>query len=189
MEQYISRISIIVKTITKRYENSVDMPYEDLLQEGYIAAMNGVNRWHKEQSSAAIIAWAWIYILSRCKELSTSRYAQPEITSYEEHMDTNDINATDLYTNKYFIGEADTKIISEISQQKKGAFLLLKKSLSNGYSDIAQRFEDSISPGSIADKEHLTIQRINQLNKKIEDYLFVEEATTHEEMTTADNQN
>ncbi|MBN2251640.1 MAG: hypothetical protein JW724_06175, partial [Candidatus Altiarchaeota archaeon] len=54
------------------------------------------------------------------------------------------------------------------SQIKQDAFMFLKTSLSNGYGDIVQRFEESLSAQDIAKRERLTRQRIDQLSRKVE---------------------
>ena len=170
----------ITKAITKRYENTVDMPYEELLQEGFAAALQGVQRWRKNQGRAAMIAWSWIYVLAKCKELSTSKHSGPEITSYEDRQDTENINATDLYIYSHFAdktaevdNESGNDAIFGNNQGKEAAFAFLKSALSNGYSDLTQKSDTATSLHQIAAREHVTIQRINQLNRKIENHLLI----------------
>lgn len=68
--------------------------FEDLLNEGYIAALEAVNKWQgKRENSANIFAWAWLRIDCRFKELAKIGYIQEESlddVEYEigdEHID------------------------------------------------------------------------------------------------------
>lgn len=171
MKDQIERMEAIVKVVTARYKGCIPMPYDELLQEGYAAAAIGMTRWRKSQGKAAMIAWGWIYVLSRCKELASKCSSGPEIVSYEEHKNTETFNATELYIDEYF---ADTDegegADPNDSQNKQNAFMFLKSALTNGYDDIVQRFEESISSQEIANREHLTRQRIDQLNRKVEKF-------------------
>jgi len=167
----IERMEAIVKVVTSRYSNLVDIPYSELVQEGYAAAANGMTRWRKTQGKAAMIAWGWIYVLSRCKELASKYSSGPEIVSYEEHENKETFNATDLYIEEYFADTDEGESADpNDSQNKQNAFMFLKSALTNGYDDIVQRFEESISSQEIANREHLTRQRIDQLNRKVEKF-------------------
>jgi DNA-directed RNA polymerase specialized sigma subunit len=168
-----------VKVLTKRYANLVDISYEDLLQEGYLAAMNGIRRWQKYEGQAAITAWAWIYVVSRYKELSVSGYSDTRVVSYEDIEKEGNINATDLYINKYFTDETEkgSEDLTNNNQNKQAAFMFLNAALTDGYGDIIQVSKDMVSSHEIASKRRVTTQRINQLNRKIENLYFSEDST------------
>lgn len=173
---YHEKVEILIKALAKRYQN-IDMPVEDLMQEGRIAAFRAIPQWQKSNGNAKAIAWAWVYIWARYRELSSSKQSQPEV-SYEDRQDQENINATDLYLDRYFANDADDTTeegdISHVDiETKKSMFSFLKSALSNGYSDLAQKSDKTISRRQIAAREHVTVQRINQLTRKIENHLNI----------------
>ena len=170
---YQKRVEILIKALAGRYKN-INMPYDDLLQEGRLAAINAIPRWQKSNGNAKAIAWAWVYIWSRYRELSSAKCSEPEI-SFEERQNTENFNATDLYLNKYFTDDISEKndVPGSTDPEKENAFSFLKNALSNGSGDIIRAIDKKVSKHEAAHKETVTVQRINQLHKKMEDHMFV----------------
>ena len=71
MEKFLRQIEPIIKSKIRKYRPYIkNYEWEDLMQEGYLAALKAANRWKIDTDKAGLIAWTWIHIDSKFKELS-----------------------------------------------------------------------------------------------------------------------
>ncbi|MFH1674286.1 MAG: hypothetical protein ABIF87_12785 [Pseudomonadota bacterium] len=70
------QLDLLIRSIASRYKDTLlfYMDYEDLVQEGRLAALKGFKRWMrhraKRQATASMSSWVYLYVNNRFKELA-----------------------------------------------------------------------------------------------------------------------
>lgn len=88
-ETCLPGLEILVRSIASKYQHLTLLSYNDLVQEGKLAALKGFKRWmtnqHENKKTASIKTWTYIYVTSRFKDLAgkKSDVSESEIEAVE----------------------------------------------------------------------------------------------------------
>lgn len=71
------QLDLLIRSIASRYRDTLlfSMDYEDLVQEGRLAALKGFGHWMRHranrQATASMSSWIYLYVNNRFKELAS----------------------------------------------------------------------------------------------------------------------
>ena len=75
MKKFLKQIEPIIKSKIRKYRPYIrNADYDDLMQEGYLAALIAANRWKIDSDKAGLMAWTMIHVESKFKELSMKSF-------------------------------------------------------------------------------------------------------------------
>ena len=141
-ETCLPGLDILVRSIASKYHHLTPLSYNDLVQEGKLAALKGFKRWMTNQQSnkkaASIKTWTYIYVTSRFKELAGKKSRETALAVSES-----EIEANEFTVNLYF----------PVSSEKTGFKCILQS--------------QSLSSGDAAERLGRTPRRISQIENSL----------------------
>ena len=156
MEDFLDMIKPIILSAIQEYGYHIKgAEWEDLIQEGRLAALEGLNNWKTggEKPKAGLKAWVTLYIISRFKELAKRGYIA-EI--FVEDIET-------LPAEPQTMGSEETEIEAEQDVIRTCLYDTLPE-----YASFLERMLDyNLSQVSVAKDMGRTRQRISQLKKEV----------------------
>lgn len=159
MEKFIKQIEPIIKSKIKKYRPYIkNFDFEDLMQEGYLAALIAANRWKIHPDKAGLIAWTWIHIESKFKELSMkSNDKEVSIEDLEIEISQEQVSVS-LDQN---LGQGD------YDERYEYMIKMLIKFMPKHEEFLERIIDENLTNISAAKDMGLTKQRISQLHKEI----------------------
>ncbi len=162
MEKFIKQIEPIIKSKIRKYRPYIkNFDFEDLMQEGYLAALVAANRWKTQPNKAGLIAWTWIHIESKFKELSMKS------NDKEVSMEDLDIEISQEQVHAVWGQSSNVMEQDQDEAQEKIARMLIR--FMPKYEEFLERVVDeNLTNISAAKDMGLTKQRISQLRKEVQ---------------------
>ena len=159
MEKFLRQIEPIIKSKIRKYRPYIKgAENDDLMQEGYLAALIAANRWKIDMDKAGLMSWTMIHIESKFKELAmksmdmtyiedlTFEISQEQVQELYEGCRTPDHH-------EEFTKEKITRIL----------FRYIPK-----YKEFLEcALDENLAGLSVAKSMNLTKQRISQIKKEI----------------------
>ena len=159
MEKFLKQIEPIIKSKIRKYRPYIkNYEWEDLMQEGYLAALKAANRWKIDTDKAGLIAWTWIHIDSKFKELSMKSNGR-EV--YFEELNF-EITQEDVHL---VWGQSQSS--PEQDEAREKIVELLIKSIPKFECFLERALDENLTGTAVAKKLGLTKQRISQLKNEV----------------------
>lgn len=159
MEKFLKQIEPIIKSRIRKYRSRIKaFNDEDLMQEGYLAALTAARRWNARAGNAGLISWTWIHIDSRFKDLA-GKLANSDF--YLEDLDV-EVSEDDI---RAVIGSL-TEPAEPVEANEKIKQQLIR-SFPKYEAFVERVMDENLGNLSVAKSLGLTKQRISQLYNEI----------------------
>ena len=158
MERFLKQIEPIIKSKIRKYRPYIkNYEWEDLMQEGYLAALKAASCWKIDYDKAGLIAWTWIHIDSKFKELSMKSNGRE--VSFEDL--TFEITQEHVHL---VWGQSESSPEQDEAHEKIVQMLI--KSIPKFGNYLEHALDEGLTGISVANYLGLTKQRISQLKKE-----------------------
>ena len=180
VDEYLSEIlPIILKNIRKSGSMISGYRHDDLIHEGYIAALAARDKWISGGGGASLKPFAGVYIENRFKELAKISFLGSSTYSIDDDENNAELTSDDtdeiveMFFNSGLSGEAEDEEDDEDDYDKE--FLssqvdVLLKTIGDKKSQdqfVYLILKQNCSPVLAAKKMRLTESRISQIKKEI----------------------
>ena len=158
MKNFLKQIEPIIKSKIRKYRPYIGWAdYDDLMQEGYLAALIAAKRWESAPEKANLMSWTMIHIESKFKELSMKSIDMVSTEDLTIEIPQEQVHA--FWGNSYASDELDE------TQEKIINFLIRSIPKLEDFLEFA--LDDGLIGVSVAKNLGLTKQRISQLRKEV----------------------
>jgi DNA-directed RNA polymerase specialized sigma subunit len=158
MKKFLKQIEPIIKSKIRKYRPYIkNADYNDLMQEGYLAALIAAKRWKIDRDKAGLMAWSMIHIESRFKELATK--STDTVSMEEVIVEISQEQANAAWGNARNL-EKQAEVQEKISR-------ILIGSIPKYEAFLEHSLDESLIGVSVAKTLGLTKQRISQLRKEV----------------------
>ncbi|MBU0768060.1 MAG: hypothetical protein KJ687_03060 [Proteobacteria bacterium] len=163
----LESVEPIIKKLARKYWFKINWEYEDLLQEGRLAALKAFQDWtkHKDKRMASLSSLVYLYASNRFRELSKKEMTTEIL-----------IDNIDEYVPQqiYFENEPPEPEDEILNNDKKEIITCLYEILPK-YAPVIQRLvECNLSPLSTAVDLKKTRQRISQIKNQMSGIIWHE---------------
>jgi DNA-directed RNA polymerase specialized sigma subunit len=158
MKNFLKQIEPIIKSKIRKYRSYIrHADYDDLMQEGYLAALIAANRWKIDSDKAGLMAWTMIHVESKFKELSMKSIDMVSTEDLKIEISQEQVHA--VWGNSLASDELDE------TQEKIINFLIRSIPKLEDFLEFA--LDEGLMNISVAKNLGLTKQRISQLRKEV----------------------
>ncbi len=157
MENFVKDLEPVIKAIIRRYQPHIrGYEFEDLMQEGYAAALVAAKVWKPEPGKAGIKPWVWLMIKYNFNRLSQKT---PRHEVFFEDLDM------EIGPEEY---EQDQLAAERSAEEDREEIIaMLFRSLPKYRNYLEAVLEESLINAAAARNLGLSRQRINQLQNEI----------------------
>ncbi len=160
MEKFLKQIEPMIRSRIRQYRRHIrNQDFEDLMQEGYLAALVAVKRWKfAPDKQASLKSWVWIHVEAKFKELS--------MKSIDGEISLEDLGIEISQEHIYMVWEqpaSDDESDDAHDRIKK----MLIKAMPKFEGFLEGVIDENLCNLSVAKNMGLTKQRISQINKEL----------------------
>jgi len=168
MEEYLAKIDPIVKNAIKKFRHKISgHSYEDLLQEGRLAAFEALQKWrlYGRSRNSNILYWAKIYIEFQFKNLiEISSMSEVLMEDVKVEIDRYEVEA--YMRNSLLVNDEDQEDEGQSAESDTVTFLL--QSVSKKYAPVMHMLiKNNLSQSSIGNIMEKSRARINQIQRDV----------------------